>query len=141
MVMNYKGYPNPIALLGLMSKFLAHVGRIEEYNQYQDAQEGNTSVRCMSADQVHDIYINNDVICSWMYEKAADRYGVSCFDLLSKDCAGSGMDALVDIPYHVVGRCIHNRYQYLDWLVQAVASHTHTAGTPSKSEPKEITAN
>lgn len=120
-------------LLVQLTQFIRHVDAVETEHQIYDKPYWST-------DQLHQTYINHENICHWMFETFADRLGCSCFDLLNREAQGSGMDALTDIPYHVVSLCVRKRFEVLSWLVFNVTAHTHTAGTPSNSEPKEITA-
>lgn len=116
-------------LLREVTRFIRHVDSVEtEFEIYNKPY--------WSTDQLHETYINHENICNWIFEVCANRLGCSCFDMLQKEAQGSGMDALTDIPYHVVSYCVRRRFEVLSWLVADVTSHTHTAGTPSSSEAK-----
>ena len=133
-------YGSNIYLLQQMTSFLAHVDRIDKDNELKgDHSEGGGKF-FWTHDQMHELYINNENICGWMFESFANRMGCSCLDLLQREAGGSGMDTLHDIPYHVVGLCVNRRYEALRWIADNIA-HTHTAGTPSSSEAKELTSN
>lgn len=116
-------------LLWEVTRFIRHVDAVETEFEINNKP-------LWSTDQLHETYISHENICHWMFETFANRHGCSCFDLLNREAQGSGMDALTDIPYHVVHLCIRRRFEVLTWLVGSVTSHTHTAGTPSSSEAK-----
>ena len=121
-------------LLVQLTQFIRHVDSVETEFEINNKPYWST-------DQLHSTYINHENILHWMFETFADRTGCSCFDLLNREAQGSGMDALTDIPYHVVTLCVRKRLDVLSWLVYRVTAHTPTAGTPSNSEAKETTQN
>ena len=121
-------------LLVQLTQFIRHVDAVETEFEINNKP-------LWSTDQLQIAYINHENVCHWMFETFANRLCCSCFDLLNREAQGSGMDALTDIPYHVVSICIRKRLEVLSWLVTRITAHTHTAGTPSNSEAKEPTSN
>lgn len=74
------------------------------------------------------VYAN---LMNWIWETYADRDGLTPFAMLVKEAAGSGLDRIDDVAYHVVNLALRKQHYVLIWLVSGLDAHTDTAGTPS----------